>query len=331
MNQNKIAIITGITGQDGSYLADFLLKKNYRIIGTSREITINKLNNLKYLGIKDLITLETCDLTSSKEAVRIIEKYKPTEVYNLTGQSSVSFSFEDPILSVTSNILPTLNLLEAIRKTDKNIKYYQASSSDMFGKVERLPVDENSSFNPVSPYAISKFSSHLIVENYRESFGLFAVSGILFNHESYLRENNFFVKKIITQALAVSEGKQDFIKVGNIDVKRDFGFAPEDVKTMWLMIQHDKPEDFLICSGKSILLRDIVEYIFKKFNLSMDKLVEDRSLIRPTDIFDIYGNNTKAKEKLNWNYELDFFKVLDIIIDEELMTKKKFNEYENNN
>lgn len=314
----KIALITGVTGQDGAYLAQFLVQKNYTVIGTTRNDAAHNLKNLNYLGITNHITIDECDLTNPEEALRVIRKYSPDEVYNLTGQSSVSLSFKDPISTTTSNILPTLYLLEAIRTTNKNIRFYQASSSDMFGKANKLPVNEQTAFTPLSPYAVSKLSSHLLTINYRESFGLFSVSGILFNHESFLREDNFFVKKIIKESLAISQGKQSTLKVGNVNVKRDFGFAPEYVKAMWLMLQQGTPEDFLICSGKSILLRDIIEHIFKKFNISPEKLVEDKNLLRPTDILDMYGDNTKALQKLGWEYNMDFFEALDLMIDEEI-------------
>ena len=319
--KRKTALITGITGQDGAYLARLLVDKNYSVTGTTRSDNPN-LSGLRHLDILDKIAVEKCDLTNQDAALRIIQKYNPHEVYNLTGQSSVGLSFKEPSLTAISNILPTLNLLEAIRTTDKNIRFYQASSSDMFGKAEKLPVREESPFRPISPYAVSKVSAHLITVSYREAFGLFSVSGIMFNHESYLRENNFFIKKIIRESLAILHGEQDVLRVGDVNVKRDFGFAPEYVRAMWLMLQKNTPEDFLICSGKSILLRDIIEYVFKKFNIPIEKLIEDKKLFRPADILDMYGDNTKARQKLDWHYDMDFFEALDMIIAEEVKMRE---------
>lgn len=318
LQKRKVAIITGVGGQDGAYLAELLLKKDYRVIGTTRKNTSTPLKNLRYLNIADQIIVEQCDLTKPSEAVRLIETYHPDEVYNLTGQSSVGLSFKKPATTITSNILPTLNILEAIRTINPRIKFYQASSSDMFGSIERLPATENTRFNPLSPYAVSKVSAHLITKNYRESFEIFAVSGILFNHESFLRENTFFVKKMIKEAVAVSKKEQDVIHVGNINVKRDFGFAPKYAEAMWLMLQQDTPKDMLVCSGQSVSLRDIAEYILNKFNIPKEKLVIDEGLFRISDIPDMYGDNAKTRQELGWEYDIDFFEVLDVIIEEEL-------------
>jgi GDPmannose 4,6-dehydratase len=201
---------------------------------------------------------------------------------------------------------------------DKKIKFYQASSSEMFGKVQHLPITEESTLHPLSPYAISKASSYWTVINYRESYGLFACNGILFNHESILRSNNFFVKKVIIESIRISKGLQDVLKVGNIELRRDFGYAPEYVKAMWLMLQQKKADDFIICSGKSVSLKEIIYYVFKKLDINRNKIVIDHILYRPTDIEDIYGNNSKAKKNLGWKYELSFFQVLDILIAKEL-------------
>ncbi len=314
----KIAIITGITGQDGAYLSQFLLGKEYKVIGLVRPNIAEDYSGFEYLKIKDNIIFKECNLLDLKSITNILKEFRPSEVYNLAAQSSVGLSFERPLETINFNILSVLNLLETIKGLDKKIKFYQASSSDMFGNIENLPVTEKSIIHPTSPYGISKATGHWMTVNYRESYGLFACCGILFNHESYLRAPNFFVKKVIKTAIEIKKGTQQELRVGDIDLRRDFGFAPDYVKAMWLMLQQDEPKDFIICSGKSISLRDIVEYVFDKLGIDKNKIVTDESFFRPNDIKNIYGNNEKAKKELGWEYEKTFFEVLDILIQEEL-------------
>lgn len=314
----KTAIITGVTGQDGAYLSQLLLNKGYTIVGLTRSYNTANFDKLEYLGIKDLITFEECDLTDISSIINIFTKYNPDEVYNLASQSSVGLSFNQPIGTIHYNILSVLNLLESIKMFNKSIKYYQASSSEMYGLVKNLPINEETPVHPVSPYAISKASAHWIVVSYRESYNLFACSGILFNHESYLRSHNFFVKKVITDCISIKKGKLQNLKVGNLDIKRDFGFAPQYVNAMWLMLQQENAGDYIICSGKSISLREILYYIIKKLDLNQDIIIVDPKLSRPADIYDIYGDDSRARNKLGWHYNLDFFEALDLIIDEEL-------------
>jgi len=318
----KTAIITGITGQDGAYLSQLLLDKSYRVIGLIRPDTEENYFGFKYLGIKDEIFFQECDLLNLKNIIAIFEKFKPSEVYNLAAQSSVGLSFEKPLETINFNILSVVNLLEAIKKADKSIRFYQASSGDMFGNIETLPVTENSVIHPTSPYAISKVTGHWTTINYRESYGLFACCGILFNHESYLRAPNFFVKKVIRTAIEIKNGTQDELRVGDIDLRRDFGFAPDYVRAMWMMLQQDTPKDFIICSGKSISLREIIEYVFDKLEIDKEKIVIDESFFRPNDIKNIYGDNKKARMELGWEYDRTFFEVLDILIKEEINEKK---------
>lgn len=315
---NKAAIITGITGQDGAYLSQFLLEKNYDVIGLVRHDLESDYSNFDYLGIRDKITFKKCNLLDLEDVVSIFKKTNPIEVYNLAAQSSVGLSFENPLETINFNILSVVNLLEAIKKVDKNIKFYQASSSDMFGNIDTLPVTENSIIHPTSPYGISKATGHWTTVNYRESYGLHACCGILFNHESYLRAPNFFVKKVIKTALDIKSGLQDTLRVGDIDLYRDFGYAPDYVKAMWLMLQQDEPKDYLVCSGKSISLREIIYYVFDKLEIDKSKVVIDESFFRPNDIKNIYGNNEKAKKNLGWEYDKTFFEVLDILIKEEI-------------
>lgn len=314
----KTAFITGITGQDGAYLSRLLVEKNYRIIGITRSRNEDNLDKLKRLKIADYVILEECDLLDISSVINLITKYNPDEIYNLAAQSSVGLSFKQPIGTINFNIVSVLNLLEAIRIIKPNVKFYQASSSEMYGKVEDLPVRINTPMHPLSPYAISKASAHWIAVNYRESYGLFACNGVLFNHESFLRSNGFFVKKVLHETVKNRNNSEWVLKVGNIDIKRDFGYSPNYVEAMWLMLQTEKPEDFIICSGKSITLRSIVEYVFEKLGISIDKLVIDDEFMRPTDIEDIYGDNTPAKTKLGWKCEFDFYQVLDVLIEEEL-------------
>ncbi len=313
----KTAMITGITGQDGAYLAKLLLDKGYKAVGLTRGYNDDSLKKLAYLGIADKVIIEECDLLDISSIMRNISKYQPDEIYNLAAQSSVGLSFSQPIGTISFNTMSVLNLLEAIRTAKPETRFYQASSSEMYGLVNRLPITEQSVLHPLSPYAISKASSHWTVVNYRESYNLFACCGVCFNHESFLRSKDFFIKKVIVGALKIRKQQQDVLRVGNIDIKRDFGYSPKYVEAMYLMLQQDVPLDFLICSGESVSLREIIYYIFDKLNISRDRLLVDHSLYRPNEIQDIYGDNNKAKKILNWNYDMNFFNVLDILIDEE--------------
>lgn len=320
----KTAIITGITGQDGSYLAKLLLEKDYKVIGLTRNNHSVNLENLKYLGIDNYLQIAECDLIDLSSLIHIINEYRPDEIYNLAAQSSVSLSFTQPIGTIHFNILSVLNILEAVRLVKADTKIYQASSSEMYGAVEELPVMITTPMHPLSPYAISKSSAHWAVVNYRESYNLFACNGVLFNHESFLRSKNFFVKKVVSEAVLHRNNPDWVLKVGNLDVKRDFGYSPKYVEAMWLMLQQQYPKDFMICSGESVSLRSVAEYVFNKLDISTDKLKIDPLLFRPTDIQDIYGDNKEAKAVLNWHYDLTFYKVLDRLIDEELQYFSKY-------
>lgn len=315
----KRAIISGITGQDGCYLAQLLLNKGYEVIGLSR--SLNHLNDtgLKYLGIRDKITLVDCDLLDVNQIFDLLTKYQPNEFYNLAAQSSVYLSFKEPIDTFQFNTLSVFNLLETIKKINPNIRFYQASSSEMYGRVNKLPITEESVLHPLSPYAISKAAAHFTCIHYRESYGMHISCGVLFNHESYLRQENFFVKKVIRESIKIGKGQQEFLLVGNIDVNRDFGYAPKYVEAMYLMLQQENASDYLICSGQSISLREIVNYVFKKLNIPESALKISEDLYRPADIEDMYGSNTKAKSSLEWNYNLTIFDTLDLLIEEEVM------------
>lgn len=313
----KTALITGITGQDGAYLAQFLLEKKYKVIGTVRSARYAQINNLEYLNIKDNVIVEELDLLDMANLIRIIKKYNPDEVYNLAAQSSVGISFEQPIGTFNFNTNSVNNLLESIRLINPEIKLYQASSSEMFGVVKKLPIGLETPMHPISPYAVSKMANYFMISTYRESYNIFASNGILFNHESYLRGNNFFIKKVIRTALNIKNKKQDNLVVGNLNIYRDFGFAPKYIEVMWKILQHDKADDFIICSGQSVLLRDIVNYVFDKLEIDKNLIIDDKSLYRPNEIENIYGDNSKAKNILNWEYNYNFYEVLDILIEEE--------------
>lgn len=317
----KTALITGITGQDGSYLAKLLLKKGYKVIGLVRDIS-NILAGLTYLGIKTDIEIVECDLLDKAQITDIILKYKPDEIYNLAAQSSVFQSYNDPIGTFTFNTISVFNTIEAIKKSEIAVKFYQASSSEMFGRVASLPITETTLVHPLSPYAISKVAAHYTCVNYRENYNMYISCGILFNHESYLRSNDFFVKKVIRESIAISKQKQTTLQVGNIDIKRDFGYAPSYVEAMFLMLQQEKPSDFLICSGTSVSLREIIYYVFEKLSIDKSKCIINEKFYRPTDIADIYGNNEKAKKELQWEYNYNFFEVLDLLIEEEISNYK---------
>lgn len=314
----KKALITGVTGPDGAYLSRLLLSKGYQVVGVTRQIsTVSKLK-LAYLGIADGVDLEECDLLDLSGVTHLIEKHSPDECYNLAAQSSVAASFDQPIETIQFNLISVLNLLQAIKVARPRTRFYQASSSEIYGKVAELPVNESAIVHPLSPYAISKAAAHWAVVNYREAFGLFACSGILFNHESFLRPPNFFVKKVITEAVRIRRGAQSHLRVGNIDVRRDFGYAPDYVEAMWRMLQLDEGRDFLVCSGRSMSLREIILHVFNRLDINPDRIVIDKALYRPAEILDMYGDNSRAKDLLDWSYDRPFLEVLDLLINEEL-------------
>jgi GDPmannose 4,6-dehydratase len=319
---SKTALITGISSQDGAYLSKLLLEKNYKVVGLIRNSQNQTLSNLVYLGIKDNIQYEVGDLQDGISLSGILNKIKPDEIYNLAAQSSVSLSFQYPLNTMQYNCMSVLNLLELIKISHGKIRFLQPVSSDMYGGNNILPVNEISNIIPTSPYAISKALAYWAVKNYRESYSMFCSNAILFNHESYLRSNNFFIKKVINSAILIKKKRMSDLKLGNIDVKRDFGYAPEYVKAMWLILQSDIPDDYCICSGVSVSLREIVEYVFDKLNISRDKIAIDPNLYRPLEVSDIYGDNSKIKNNLNWNYDVSFFDVLDILIAEEMAAQK---------
>lgn len=313
----KTSIITGVTGQDGAYLSKLLLERGYRVIGLTRSYNKENLGKLNFLGILKRVEIKEVNLSDLPQLIRLFQHYKPSEVYNLAAQSSVSLSFQQPIGTISFNIISTLNLLEAIKVVNPEIRLYQASSSEMFGRVENLPITEKHALHPLSPYAISKAAAHWTTVNYRESYNMWVGSGILFNHESYLRSPNFFIKKVLRTAVEIAHGKQEILEVGNIDIKRDFGYAPAYVEAMWLMLQQEEPDDYIICSGASLTLRSIIEHVFSLLNIPIDRLVINPDYYRPTDIVDIFGDNSKARTKLGWQYDRSFLHVIEELLEEE--------------
>ncbi|VAW85389.1 GDP-mannose 4,6-dehydratase [hydrothermal vent metagenome] len=303
----KRALICGVSGQDGAYLAQLLLRKGYEVFGTSRDAQMSSFKNLSFLGIKEQVRCESMSLNDFRSVIQVLINVEPDEIYNLAGQSSVGLSFQQPVETLESICVGTLNLLEAIRLTGKSIKLYNAGSSECFGDVGDQCADENTPFHPRSPYAVAKAAAFWVVANYREAYDLFACSGILFNHESPLRPERFVTKKIISSVCKIAETGEGKIRLGNMDIKRDWGWAPEYIEAMWLMLQQDKPDDFVIATGETNSLQDFVAMAFSCVGLDWQNYVEtDSSLFRPTDLAVSKGDPQKALNVLGWkaNYKM---------------------------
>lgn len=303
----KTALIVGISGQDGAWLAKFLLDKGYCVYGTSRDAQISRFVNLELLGIRSLVNLESMALTDFRSVLQVLSNVKPDEIYNLAGQSSVGLSFYQPMETLESISTGTLNLLEVIRFINLPIRLYNAGSSECFGDTGQRGADESTPFRPRSPYAVAKAAAFWEVANYRESYGLFACSGILFNHESCLRPDRFVTRKIVSAASAIASGKDITLELGNLDIWRDWGYAPEYVEAMWMMLQQDHPEDFVIATGESHSLQEFIENVFSSFSLDWEKHVRiNRDLFRPSDLKYSYANPQKAKGLLGWKAKTTF-------------------------
>ena len=321
----KVALISGISGQDGAYLAKFLLSKNYKVVGLVRPNQTKMIKGLVFLGIGEDVILEEVDLLDRIAVENLIKGYSPDEFYNLAAQSSVGLSFKTPVDTFEFNTASVINVLEAIRKYSKATKYYQASSSEMFGNINRdnLPLKETILFNPVSPYGISKASAHWITINYREAYGLKACCGILFNHESCLRGENFVIKKIIKTALDIKNGKAKILPLGNLAIQRDWGYAPKFVEAMWLMLQKENLDDYLICSGQVSRLGTIAKKVFDVLGLDFDKHVRiEKTLMRDLELDIIFGDNSKAKNELGWNYDICLDQLIETLIEDEQKYQK---------
>lgn len=297
----KKALICGISGQDGAYLAQFLLDKNYEVHGTARDAQMSAFYNLHYLGIKDQIKFHSMALNDFRSVLQVLSKVQPDEVYNLAGQSSVGLSFEQPVETLESISIGTLNLLEAIRFLDKSVKLYNAGSSECFGNTQGQPADEDTPFRPRSPYAVAKATAFWEMVNYRDSYDLFACTGILFNHESPLRPERFVTQKIVKAACRIVKGSNEKLYLGNISIARDWGWAPEYIQAMWLILQQPNPDDFVIATGESNTLERFVEEVFRAVDLDwQDHVLVDPSLIRPSEIMISRGNPSKAARILGW-------------------------------
>lgn len=295
------ALICGVSGQDGAYLADFLIKKGYEVIGTSRDADATSFFNLRKLGIMQQVELVSMAINDFRSVLQVINRVEPDEIYNLAGQSSVGLSFEQPVETMESISFGTLNLLEAIRFSNPHIKFYNAGSGECFGDAGSVPADESTSFRPRSPYAVAKASAFWQVANYREAYELFASTGILFNHESQLRGRRFVTKKIISSVCRIALGKTETLYLGNLDIQRDWGWAPEYVEAMWLMLQQDRPEDYVIATGETRSLQDFVSTAFNAVELDWREYTKvDSSLFRPTDLAVGRANPAKAAMKLGW-------------------------------
>jgi GDPmannose 4,6-dehydratase len=297
----KTALICGISGQDGAYLAKLLLDKSYRVIGTSRDAQVSSFGNLKSLGIAAEIKFESMALNDFRSVLQVVTRVKPDEIYNLAGQTSVGLSFDQPVETMESIALGTLNLLEVIRFTQEQIKLYNAGSSECFGDTGDRPANEETAFRPRSPYAVAKAAAFWEVANYREAYNLFACSGILFNHDSPLRPKRFVTQKIVSIACQIAQGKAETLCLGDIAIQRDWGWAPDYVEAMYRMMQLSQPEDFVIATGETNKLQDFVAEVFAYFGLDWQNyVVSDRRFFRPTDIAISCGNPEKAKLILGW-------------------------------
>ncbi|MBD2165766.1 GDP-mannose 4,6-dehydratase [Calothrix membranacea FACHB-236] len=307
----KKALICGISGQDGAYLAQLLLKHGYEVCGTSRDAQISSFQNLMHLGIREQVKLESMALTDFRSVLQVLTKIQPDEIYNLAGQSSVGLSFGQPVETLESIATGTLNLLEAVRFLNAPIKLYNAGSSESFGDTGNKPADETTPFRPRSPYAVAKAAAFWEVANYREAYGLFACSGILFNHESPLRPERFVTQKIVAAACRIAQGSEEQLYLGNMQIQRDWGWAPEYIEAMYLMLQQQQPDDYVIATGESTSLEDFVAAAFASVNLDwQEHTVIDNSLLRPTDLAVGRGNPAKAAKKLGWQAK---YKMRDVV------------------
>lgn len=322
----KKALITGITGQDGSYLAEFLLEKGYDVHGIVRRVAMEDPKNRlwRISHILDKIKLHAGSLESYGSIFNIIEATKPDECYHLAAQSFVGYSFEDEFSTINTNINGVMHILSAIKQRAGKCKFYFASSSETFGCATEVPQNENTPFRPRSPYGISKVAGFDITRNYRDAYGLFAVSGILFNHESPRRGFEFVTRKISNAAAEIKLGFSDHVRIGNLEAKRDWGFAGDYVKAMWLMLQKDKPDDYLICTGKAHSVKDVAEIAFKYVGLNWENhVVIDKTFYRPAEINTLRGDYSKAKRELGWRPTVKFQDLIKMMVEADLNRLKK--------
>jgi GDPmannose 4,6-dehydratase len=313
----KKALVIGISGQDGAYLAQLLLSKGYEVYGTSRDHEVGSFKNLQTLGIKDQVKLTSMVTSDFRSVLTALQKADADEIYNLAGQTSVGMSFEYPVETFDSIMIGTMNLLECIRLLKKTVRFYNAGSSEVFGNTP-TPADEDTPFRPRSPYATAKAAAHYAVANYREAYGLFAATGILFNHESPLRPERFVTQKIIKAAVRIANGSKERLKLGNLDIHRDWGWAPDYVDAMWRILQVEQADDFVIATGEMHSLNEFLEKAFEVVGLNAwDHVDEDPSLLRPSDIKKSVGNPGKANENIGWHPKIKFESIINQLVNSE--------------
>lgn len=318
----KTALITGITGQDGSYLAELLLEKGYRVVGMVRRTSTTNFNRLTH--IQDKIDLVQGDLLDQMSLIDILQEYQPSEVYNLAAQSFVPTSWNQPVLTGEFTALGVTRVLDAVRIVNPKIRFYQASTSEMFGKVQAVPQAEDTPFYPRSPYGVAKLYGHWITINYRESYDMYACSGILFNHESPRRGTEFVTRKVTRAVARIKMGLQKDVHLGNMDARRDWGFAGDYVQAMWLMLQQDAPDDFVIASGETHPVRELCEVAFSRVGLNWeDYVVVDPKFYRPAEVELLIGDPAKARQKLGWEPKVSFKELIEMMVDSDLKAVQK--------
>jgi GDPmannose 4,6-dehydratase len=340
----KRVLITGITGQDGAYLSKLLLDKGCEVFGTLRRTSDLSLSRHKHLGIENRVQYVSMDLLEYSNIKNIIKKVRPEEVYNFAAQSFVALSFEQPVYTADVTGTGALRVLDAVREVDKGIKFYQASSSEMFGKVNESPQNEKTPFHPRSPYAVAKAFAHMMAVNYRESYDMFICSGILFNHESPLRGLEFVTRKITNSVAKIKHGLQEELSLGNLDARRDWGCAPEYMEAIWLMLQQKEPDDYVIATGESHSVRDFADAAFSAADIDIEwsgsgieeKGVEKKSgrtvvsvnsdFFRPADVLDLKGDYSKAKKKFGWAPKTTFNELVRIMVEHDLEVVRKLKE-----
>lgn len=317
--KRKKALIIGISGQDGTYLSKLLLEKGYEVHGTSRDAELSNFISLKQLNVYEKVKLHSMSLIDFRSVMQTILEIKPNEIYNLAGQTSVGLSFVQPVETLESISIGTLNILEVLRFHKLDAKFYNASSGECFGETENNGANEDTQFRPMSPYAVAKAAAYWQVANYREAYGLFACSGILFNHESPLRPQRFVTRKIIKTACEIKKGINKKLVLGNIKISRDWGYAPEYVEAMYLMLQNENPDDFIISTGNTISLEEFVKLTFNRLELIMDDhIIINNCLIRPSDISFSKGDSSKAFNILKWKAKVEVTELIRIMVQSEL-------------
>lgn len=316
----KKALICGVSGQDGAYLSKLLLEKDYEVFGTSRDAQMSSFANLSKLGIRNNVIVLSMAVTDFRSVIQTLIKVRPDEIYNLAGQSSVGLSFEQPVETLESISIGTLNLLEAVRFTNLPVRLYNASSSECFGNTHGLAANESTLFQPRSPYAVAKAAAHWEVVNYREAYDLYACNGILFNHESPLRPERFVTRKIVNSACRIARGSKEKLCLGNISIARDWGWAPEYVEAMWRILQQEHPEDFVIATGETNSLENFVMETFRLLNLDWNRHVQtDSQLLRPSEILISRGDPSKARDILKWQSKFKMREVVQMMVESEML------------